>query len=77
MQVDDYLSGIKKTFVSITGENPGYPSLTSMRSASMDPSAVEGSFLERISEAPAATMTTGADYDADTKSLSVKVFNGK
>ncbi len=73
MQVDEYLSGITTTMKSITGENPGYPNLATMRSATMDPAAVESTFLQRISEVPVATMITGADYNTDTKSLSISV----
>ncbi len=74
MQIEDYLSGITGTMKSITGENPGYPSLVSMRSAVMDPAAVEASFLEKIQEVPAAIMLTGAKYDAGTRSLSLSVL---
>ena len=73
MQVDDYLSGITGTMKSITGENPGYPNLASMRSAVMDPASVESSFLARIQEDPAATLLTGADYDENTRKLSLSV----
>ena len=73
MQNDDYLNGIKATMKSITGENPGYPNLASMRSAVMDPASVEISFLERIQEEPAATLLTGAVYDENTKKLSLSV----
>ncbi|HHH52493.1 MAG TPA: Omp28-related outer membrane protein [Bacteroidetes bacterium] len=76
MQVDDYLSGITATMKSITGENPGYPNLASMRSAVMDPASVEISFLERIQEAPAATLMTGADYDETSRNLSLSVSTG-
>lgn len=73
MQNDDYLAGIVATLNGISGENPGYPSLSSMRNAEMDPGAVETAFLEQIQITPAATMISGAAYNDDTRLLQVSV----
>lgn len=51
----------------------GYPSALVDRGADIDPSVLEGDFLDRILVAPTAFITNGANWDAATRTLEVSV----
>ncbi len=51
----------------------GYPSMLVDRGADIDPSAVEGDFLDRIVIAPKAVLTVGSDYVDGATSMNVSV----
>lgn len=51
----------------------GYPSALVDRGTAIDPSVVEGDFLNRILVTPKAFITNGATWDAGTRTLNVSV----
>ena len=66
MTVEAYDEGIG-TLIS------GYPSMVVDRGADIDPSAVEGDFLDRVVIAPKAVLTVGSDYTDGATSMNVSV----
>jgi len=51
----------------------GYPSMVVDRGNDIDPSAVEGDFLDRVVIAPKAVLTVGSDYTDGATSMNVSV----
>lgn len=51
----------------------GYPSALVDRGTSIDPSQMEGDFIQRVKVAPKATLVNGASFDAQTRRLDVTV----
>lgn len=72
MKNDDLYAGSAKTMNRLTS-SWGFPGLAAMRSAEMDPSAVEVSFLDKIQEPAVASLTTGAFFNNTTRRLSVSI----
>lgn len=66
MTVEDYDAAIGG-FIS------GYPSMLVDRGDDIDPSAVEGDFLNRIVIAPKAVLTVGSDYVVGATTMNVSV----
>jgi hypothetical protein len=58
---------------AIGGFISGYPSMLVDRGADIDPSAVEGDFLDRVVIAPKAVLTVGSDYVGGATSMNVSV----
>lgn len=59
--------------LAIGGYISGYPSMLVDRGADIDPSAVEGDFLNRVIIAPKAVLTVGSDYLDGATSMNVSV----
>lgn len=51
----------------------GYPSALVDRQGDIDPLAIESEFLQRITEAPTATIENGATWDATSRTLTVSL----
>lgn len=58
---------------AIGGFISGYPSLLVDRGSDIDPSAVEGPFLDRVVITPKAVLTIGSDYTDGATSMNVSV----
>ena len=58
---------------AIGGFISGYPSMLVDRGADIDPSAVEGDFLDRVVVAPKAVLTVGSDYVDGASSMNVSI----
>jgi hypothetical protein len=80
---DDYYAGIAvhngdpmvvaAYDAAIGGLIAGYPSALVDRGAEIDPSEIEGDFLNRIVVAPEGTIVNGATYNTSTRVLNVSV----
>ncbi|MCE3277961.1 MAG: hypothetical protein K0S44_152 [Bacteroidetes bacterium] len=80
---DDYYAGIavhngdpmvvSAYDAAIGGLIAGYPSALVDRGAEIDPSGIEGDFLNRIVVAPEGTIVNGATYNTSTRVLNVSV----